>query len=298
MALAKWILAGLGWAVGGPIGGIIGYFIGYSISSSFKKDDDAPRIDTSSDETYNRTSNHRGPYRNTGTSADVHAALLVLIAAVMKADGEVKRSELDYVKRFLSKNYDSMKAREMLLMLRDIVKRNIPVHDVCQQIKVNTDYTTRYHMVDFLCGLAGADGDFDIKEHSIIRTIVVGLGINAADFASIYARHSTASRRSYSSGSYSGGSYSGGSYSGSGQKRSAGGRQTESNTIGNDPYKILGIDSSATDMEVKKAYRRLAMKYHPDRVETMGDAIKRNAEEQFKKINEAYETICRARGIK
>lgn len=296
MAFAKWILAGLGWAVGGPIGGIIGYFIGYSISSSFKKDKDTPRIDTSYDQTSNRTSNHRGPYRNTGTSSDIHAALLVLIAAVMKADGNVKRSELDYVKRFLSKNYDGETAKGMLLMLRDIVKRNIPVHDVCQQIKVNTDYTTRYHMVDFLCGLAGADGDFDHKEQRVIRTIVVGLGINAADFASIYARHSTAS---YSSrGNYSGSSYSGGSYSGSEQKRTSGGRQSNTYTADNDPYKVLGIDSSATDEEVKKAYRRLAMKYHPDRVETLCEEIKRNAEEQFKKINEAYETIRRARGIK
>ena len=291
MAFAKWLLAGLGWAVGGPIGGIIGYFIGKTISSSFKSDD-TPRIDNSGDHAYDNTSSRRGPYRNTGSSSDVHAALLVLMAAVMKADGNVKRSELDYVKRFLDKNYDDDTAKRLLLMLRDIVKRDIPLHDVCQQIKVNTDYTTRYHMVDFLCGLAGADGDFDQKEQRVIRTIVVGLGINAADFASIYARHSTASY------SYSGGSSSGGSYYGSRQRRSSGGSQQSSHTTETDPYKVLGIDSSATDEEVKKAYRRLAMKYHPDRVETLGDDIKRNAEEQFKKINEAYETIRRAREIK
>lgn len=296
MAFAKWLLAGLGWAVGGPIGAIIGFFIGYSISSSFKKNDDSPRIDNPGDQSFNRTGKRRGPYRNTGTSSDIHAALLVLIAAVMKADGNVKRSELDYVKRFLSKNYDGETAKEMLLLLRDIVKRDIPLHDVCQQIKVNTDYTTRYHMLDFLCGLAGADGNFDHKEQRVIRTIVVGLGINAADFASIYARHSTASYSSHEN--TSGSSYSGGSYSGSGQRRTSGGRQSNTYTSEKDPYKVLGIESSATDEEVRKAYRRLAMKYHPDRVETLGDEIKRNAENQFKKINEAYETIRRARGLK
>lgn len=282
MGIGKWILTGLGWAVGGPIGAIIGYFIGYSISSSFKSDEDAPRID--------EPPRRRGPYHNTGSASDIHAALLVLIAAVMKADGQVKRSELDYVKQFLSKNYDGMEARDMLIMLRDIVKRNIPVHDVCQQIKVNTDYTTRYHMVDFLCGLAEADGDFDMKEHNVIRTIVVGLGINAADFASIYARHAT-TRRSWSD--YTESSRSGSSYNNGRQQSYA-----RTDNSGRDPYKILGIDSTATDQEVKKAYRRLAMKYHPDRVETMGEEIKRNAEQQFKIINEAYETICRARGIK
>ncbi|MCR4812359.1 MAG: TerB family tellurite resistance protein [Bacteroidales bacterium] len=282
MGIGKWILTGLGWAVGGPIGAIIGYFIGYSISSSFKSDEDAPRID--------EPPRRRGPYHNTGSASDIHAALLVLIAAVMKADGQVKRSELDYVKQFLSKNYDGMEARDMLIMLRDIVKRNIPVHDVCQQIKVNTDYTTRYHMVDFLCGLAEADGDFDMKEHNVIRTIVVGLGINAADFASIYARHAT-TRRSWSDHTES--SRSGSNYNNGRQQSYA-----RTDNSGRDPYKILGIDSTATDQEVKKAYRRLAMKYHPDRVETMGEEIKRNAEHQFKIINEAYETICRARGIK
>ena len=48
---------------------------------------------------------------------------------------------------------------------------------------------------------------------------------------------------------------------------------------------------------MKKAYRKLAMKYHPDRVENMGEEIKKNAEIQFKEINEAYETIKAARGM-
>ena len=301
MSIAKWILAGLGWAVGGPIGAAIGFFIGAAVSSSFSGERlkeigyDSPQ------------SNPRPPYRNTGTTADIHAALLVLIAAVIKADGQVKRSELDYVKRFLNKNYSGEKAREMLLLLREIVKRDIPVHDVCQQIKVNTDYTTRYHMVDFLCGLAGADGDFDDKEQRVIRAIVVGLGINSADFASIYARHSTA-RHSWSNysdphragdtssrGSRSGNTSSGGTRSGGRQSSSQSFRQS---TAPNDPYSILGIPSSASDLEVKKAYRRLAMKYHPDRVETLGEEIKRNAEQQFKIINDAYVTICRSRGLK
>lgn len=270
MSIAKWIITGLGWAVGGPIGAVIGYFISTAISSSFNKDD-RKRIDNGSPK--------RGPYRNTGTVADVHAALLVLIAAVMKADGDVKHSELDYVKRFLANNYHEEDAKKMLLMLRDMVKRDIPIHDVCQQIKVNTDYTTRYHMVDFLCGLAGADGSFDYAEHRVIRAIVVGLGINASDFASIYARHSTAYSSYYDS-------------------RSNEGSHTAQSGNVRDPYKILGIENTASDQEVKKAYRRLAMKYHPDRVETMGEEIKKNAEQQFKMINEAYEIICRSRGIK
>ena len=272
MGIGKWIMTGLGWAVGGPIGALVFYFISSAVSSSLKKDNDVPKIDGT-------TRRHR-PYQNTGSSSDVHVALIVLIAAVMKADGEVKHSELNYVKRFLASNYGEERAKELLLALRDIVKCDIPLHDVCRQIKENTDYTTRYHMVDFLCGLAVADGYLDAAEQHVMRTIVTGLGVNASDYASIYARHSNFN------------SYSGRRSSGEG------GRNTTGSHMASDPYSILGLTSSATDDEVRKAYRRLAMKYHPDRVDNMGEEIKRNAEAQFKKINEAYETIRRTRGMK
>ena len=61
------------------------------------------------------------------------------------------------------------------------------------------------------------------------------------------------------------------------------------------PYSVLGIVDTATNEEVKKAYRRLAMKFHPDKVEGLGDEVKKNAEQQFREINEAYETIKKAK---
>lgn len=58
----------------------------------------------------------------------------------------------------------------------------------------------------------------------------------------------------------------------------------------NDPYKILGVDKNATPEEIKKAYRALAKKYHPDNY--ANNPLSDLAEEKFKEINEAYETIC------
>lgn len=254
----KWLFAGLGWAIGGPIGAILGYYLGKVISpdkqlgSGNYGTDDAP---------------HRGPYRNTGTQADINAALMVLIAAVMKADGQVKRSELDYVKRFLLANYGETRGKEMLKVLQQMVEKDIPIDQVCAQIKVNTDYNTRYHMVDFLFGLGGADGEFHQTELNMLRLIAQYLGISQSDYTSIYERHAGSS---YSSG-----------YS-SGSRRSS---------YSKDPYKVLGIDSSATDDEVKRAYRKMAMKYHPDRVAGMSEELQRNAAEQMKEINEAYDKI-------
>ena len=258
MGVTKWLFAGLGWAVGGPIGALLGFFIG----KSFDSDSDTQAFTQSGDQAF-----HHGPYRNTGTQADIHVALLVLIAAVMKADGQVKKSELNYVKAFLRQNYGEERGKEMLKALQQIVQKDIPVDQVCYQIKVNTDYNTRYHMVDFLFGLGGSDGSFDQTELNMLRLIAQYLGIAQSDYTSICERHNSSFNTPHS-------------------------------TFGKDPYKVLGISKDATDDEVKKAYRRMAMKYHPDRVAGMSEEMQRNAAEQMKEINEAYEQINKLKGKK
>lgn len=266
MNWAKWILTGMGWVIGGPIGAVIGYFVGKSVTKT------NPQLGGSDGMGDMR---HQGRYTNTGTPQDLTVALIVLVAAVMKSDGQVRQSELNYVKRFLIKNYEEEKANDLLHMLRDVIKQDFDLRKVCRQIMVNTDYDTRYHMLDFLFGLAEADWSFDMAEERTLRLIATYLGINSQDFTGIYARHV---------GNKGGGGNSGASASSKGYAE--------------DPYKVLGIEGSATDEEVKRAYRRLALKYHPDKVEGMGEEVKRNAEAQFRKISEAYETIKRARNIK
>ena len=63
-------------------------------------------------------------------------------------------------------------------------------------------------------------------------------------------------------------------------------------------YTILEIDSTVSDQEVKKAYRRMANKYHPDKVSHLGKELRKVAEEKFKSVNEAYQTIKKERGLK
>ena len=262
-SLSKWILTGLGWAIGGPIGAILGYLLG----NAFSSDDNSPSYSSS----FFNTSSHRGPYRNTGTQSDINVALMVLIAAVMKADGQVKKSELSFVKRFLLQNYGEEGGKQMLKALQQLVQQDIPIDQVCLQIKVNTDYNTRYHMVDFLFGISGSDGEFHQSELNMLRLIAQYLGISQSDYLSIHERHIPGSNNNAFSQSHN-------------QK---------------DPYKILGITKDATDDEVKKAYRKMALKYHPDRVAGMGEEMQRNAADQMKEINEAYELIKRLRpGIK
>jgi DnaJ like chaperone protein len=62
-------------------------------------------------------------------------------------------------------------------------------------------------------------------------------------------------------------------------------------------YEILGVESSASDDDIKKAYRKMAVRYHPDKVASLGEEYQKGAKEKFQRIQEAYENIKKARGL-
>jgi DnaJ like chaperone protein len=239
---AKWIGGGLGWAVGGPIGAILGFVIGTVVDGA------GGNI---------RPYEPRRASRQTTTGGYV-MSLLVLIAAVMKADGKVMRSELDFVKEFLRQNFGEESSQEALKILKDLLNQTIPVTDVCQQIRMNMHHSARLQMVHFLFGLAKADQLVSSDELKLIEHISREMGISNEDIASIRAMFIQDSGYA---------------------------------------YKILEIEPEATDEEVKKAYRRMAMKYHPDKLATMGEEIQQAAQEKFRKVNEAYQAIKKERQI-
>ncbi len=235
---AKWIGGGLGWAFGGPLGAILGYMFGSMMGGE------------------TQTAYRQGAPTQTG---DFAVSLLALTAAIMKADGSVKKSELDYVKRFYVQNFGETAAKQYVKMLGEIIKKDIPVDDVARQIGTYMDYSSKLQLLHYLFGIALADGNADKTEISLIEHISALMGIYAADLKSIKAMFVKDSDAA---------------------------------------YKILGISSDASDEEVKKAFREMAKKFHPDKVSHLGEDVKKAAEEKFRKINEAYETIKKERGIK
>jgi DnaJ like chaperone protein len=236
----KWLGGGLGFAMGGPIGGLLGFLVGSMI--------DGTTVHTS---TYSA-----GSVRT--SQGDFGMSLLVLVAAVMKADGKIVKSELDFVKQFFVRQFGQESARQALLMLKDIIKQEIPVRDVCIQIKGNMDYSSRLQLLHLLFNLSLADGVMHPSEISIIEKISVFMGVASGDFLSIKNMFIP---------------------------------ETDSS------YKILEIDQSASNEEVKKAYRRMAMKYHPDKVSHLGEEIRKSADEKFTRVNEAYEKIKKERNM-
>ncbi|MBR4156399.1 MAG: TerB family tellurite resistance protein [Bacteroidales bacterium] len=233
----KWIGGGLGWAFGGPIGAIIGFALGSLFSNS-----------SESEQYIGTTSQQR----------DFNVSLLVLSAAVMKADGTVKRSELDYVKRFFLSNFGQERAEKYILMLREILKQDIQIYEVSQQVGRFMDYSSKLQLLHYLFGIASADGSTHQNEVDVIYDIAKYMGISSPDFQSIKAMFV---------------------------------QEVDS------AYKILGIDSTATDEEVKKAYREMAKKYHPDKVAYLGDDVRKSAEQKLQEVNEAYDKIKRQRGF-
>ena len=189
---------------------------------------------------------------------DFIVSLMVLFAKVMKADNKLLRSELNYIKDFLNKELKSSDVQYFMILFKDILKQDYPLKDVCRQIQRSMDHPSRIELIHILFGLAFADKQIDDKEIKVIHTIAGYLNINSKDYESIKAMF------------------------------------IKDNTYA---YKILEIDPSCNDDEVKKGYRKLANKYHPDKVSHLGIDLQHIAEEKFKAVNNAYQTIKKERKI-
>ena len=211
--------------------------------------------------------------------------LLIFTAAVMKADGHLYKIELNYVKDFLLHNLGPENASSALHELKDILQEEYDLEKVCRSFSRSTNSAERLLMLRFLFGLANSDGTITDDELRTIKYISDNCGIPYMHYESVKAMYL---------GGYYGGYNQGGSSS---RQRSSSQRSNSSSyTLDND-YKILEINPSATDDEVKKAYRRLAKEHHPDRVAHLGEDMRKAAEEKFTKLNQAYERIKAARGM-
>ena len=165
MGIEKWIGAGLGWAFGGPIGALIGF----SIGSWLGGDNQTKRL---------QGGGSFNPRERTTTVFDFKASLLVLTAAVMKADGKILKSELDYVKRFFVQNFGAEETKRDMLMLRDLLKKEIPLGDVLSQVRRAMPIANRRQLFYYLVGIATADGHVDDKERQVLYQISNYFGLS------------------------------------------------------------------------------------------------------------------------
>jgi DnaJ like chaperone protein len=254
MGAFKWVGGFLGWTMGGGvIGGILGFALGSMVENMIGGD-------RTTENTVNRggfgsqTRNQR-PQTQPG---DFGVSLLILSAAVMKSDKQVLKAELDFVKEFFKRQFGQAKAENYILMLRELLKQDYNLRDVCMEIKMYMDHSSRLQLLHFLFGLSQSDGHVHPEEVQTIHSIASWLGISPADYESIQAMFV---------------------------------KNSES------AYKILEINKNATDEEIRKAYKRMAIKHHPDKVTHLGEDVQKAANEKFKEVNQAYDQIKRERGL-
>ena len=284
MGSAKWIVGFLGWVSGGPIGALLGYFIGSAVDRFIEVSRQLPgsgaggygsagRSGTGSGYggytgqtggygqsggTYRQTTGSRG-YTADEQRNSFFVSLLVLSSAVIKADGKVDQSELNCVRDFIRRNFGDSVVDEAMRMLDSFNRQQVNIYSVGDQIASNMNYSQRLQLFHYLVQIATADGNFSKSEKSVLEAIGAVIRLQNSDINSVIAMFY---------------------------------RENDESA-----YAVLGISPNATDDEVKSAYRRMAMKNHPDKVATLGPEVQKAAEEKFRQIQDAYEIIKRQRGM-
>lgn len=199
-------------------------------------------------------------YQQRSSQNDIATILMALSAAVMKADGKVVRSELDYVKMFIRQQFgDQYSANHLQTLKHFLDSGNIPLDQICNDIRYRVQAEVKVQILHYMFGIAKADGGVSQSELNVLTVIADMMGVSKVDFESV--------------------------------------KNMFYRNVDSD-YKILGIEATATDDEVKKAYRQMAIKFHPDKVASMGEEYEKGAKEKFQKIQEAYEAIKKSRDIK
>lgn len=271
MGAGKWIGGFLGWVSWGPIGALIGYLLGKAVDTYIDGSHQLPGGDgwerqsgqgsyrqQTGPDSYGQSRSRQSRYTADEQRNSFFVSLLVLSSAVIKADGRTHPAELRTVREFIRTNFGEQAAAQAEQILQRLDSQQVNIYAVGNQIAANMNYSQRLQLFQYLVSIATADGDFSSSEKSVLEAIASAIRLTSTDAASIIAMYY---------------------------------KEADS------PYTVLEISPSATDDEVRSAYRRMAMKYHPDRVATLGPDVQKAAEEKFKKIQDAYAAIKKQRGI-
>ena len=192
------------------------------------------------------------------TPGDFAASLVVLFAAIAAADKKVTQDEYDFVSNYFRTKFGGDNASDLMSIFREVIKKPIDYKAVSTQVKEYLDYYSRLQLLQMLYGLAKADGHIDAVENEVIEQISFSMGIDSRDQVSIRSIYFKED---------------------------------------NGYYKTLGISKNAADEEVKKAYRTLVAKFHPDKVSHLGQEFVEIANEKFIAVKEAYDNIRKERNF-
>lgn len=263
MAAGQWIGGVLGWILtgGSPLGALAGFFIGKMFSEGM---DNVNTFDNSGTFDGNRM---RGAERREGDRNSFLFSMLVLASYIIRADGKIMHSEMEAVRQMLRQNFGEMAVQQGDQILRRLFdeareqgdyRYKQTIRESCQQVALHVDYSGRLQLLNFLVMIAQADGRLPQEEINALKECAQWMNMSPSEVDSLL-------------------------------------------NLGHDDlesaYKVLGVSPQATDEELKKAYRKLALEHHPDRVAKLGDDVRKAAEKKFQEINAAKERVWKARGM-
>jgi len=190
-------------------------------------------------------------------------SLLILSSLVIKSDGKIVKAELEYVKKFFVNTFGIQKANKYFEVFNKLNKQSLSsqLRPVCQQLNSYVNHASRLQIIHFLFGVSASDNEIHPSEVELIKKIAGYLNINQYDFESIHSMFLS---------------------------------EGTGNSL-NKWFAILELEKNASNDEIKKAHRKMVIKYHPDKLQGVSQDIKKLAEEKFLLVQKAYENIMKGR---
>lgn len=202
-----------------------------------------------------------------------------LLCIVMAADRKTTKTELNVVKKYLSRNFDEGDAHTILQMMSRCLKKPMPqdLRPFCLQLNQNMSYRQRLSFLTTLFEIAVVDSRIEKEEAKVIEMYARFACIKQVDFdrqrgyfAYGFTWENTGKQKTSSSDTSSGG---------------------KNSTTKDWAYDVLGVSRGASEKEIKNAFRKLSMQYHPDKQIDATDEELRISTEKFQRISEAYEVL-------
>jgi DnaJ like chaperone protein len=203
----------------------------------------------------------RGSQGQTNAEAIFVTNLVAIMTKICMADGHISKEERNVIHNFFAKSlgYSGEELRFIDAIINETDRRDPDLRQICLAIDKFANHEQRFVLLDLAYNIAAVDHVITDSEQRAIDEIVSAFNLSHEEHESIKARHPIAKA--------------------------------------GDHYTVLGVDSSASNEELKKAYKHLAKQYHPDKVNHLGEELVEFAHQKFQDINESYQALKKQRGF-